>query len=116
MVGYGPWLVTVDRVSSSTPIGSSHIGSSHIFFNCRTVTSRLSIPTSTVDIVLGPQAAMAQAMRPQSCKTKELGRHIYVYNNLRTNQVVYSLSRTLQVRASCSIQPGQPLTDKLVEQ
>ena len=29
--------------------------------------------------------------------TEALGKHIYIYNNIRTNQVVYSLSRTLQV-------------------
>lgn len=30
------------------------------------------------------------------------GRHIFAYNHIRTNQVVYSLSRTLQVRPPSS--------------
>ncbi|KAI9823631.1 MAG: hypothetical protein M1832_002412 [Thelocarpon impressellum] len=44
-------------------------------------------------------------VRPQSQRVADLGRHIYVYNNLRTNQVVYSLSRTLKNNDSLSQLP-----------
>jgi len=36
------------------------------------------------------------------------GEHIFVYNNLQTNQVIYSLTRSLRVRLLCLSQPTKP--------
>jgi hypothetical protein len=33
-------------------------------------------------------------------KGADYGRYLYLYNNIRTKQIVYSLSRTLDVRPS----------------
>lgn len=37
-------------------------------------------------------------------KVVDHGKHIFVYNNIRTNQVIYSLTRTLKV---CSTMPSR---------
>ncbi|KAH0556235.1 hypothetical protein GP486_005837 [Trichoglossum hirsutum] len=39
---------------------------------------------------------MAQAGGTYAQRTAELGRHIFVYSNIRTNQVIYSLQRSLK--------------------
>jgi hypothetical protein len=33
-----------------------------------------------------------------AAKAAEHGRNIFIYNNIRTNQVIYSLTRTIYVR------------------
>ncbi|KAH0544360.1 hypothetical protein FGG08_001501 [Glutinoglossum americanum] len=43
---------------------------------------------------------MAQPIGTYAQRTAELGRHIFVYNNIRTSQVIYSLTRTLRNNAS----------------
>ncbi|KAI9783230.1 MAG: hypothetical protein M1839_004070 [Geoglossum umbratile] len=43
---------------------------------------------------------MAQSMGTHAQRTAELGRNIFVYSNIRTNQVIYSLTRTLKNNAA----------------
>lgn len=71
--------------------------------------SNMSLPSSILPraVIYDSISPMAQALGSQVAKN---GQHIFIYNNIRTNQVVYSLTRSLNVTfppspSSTSINP-----------